>query len=174
MYYRNTRLRVLLVILFGVFYTLSHAQTGSVEGTVLNKDKEPVEGATAKIKGTNLGAITDTAGKFVILNAPTGSQVLQVSFIGYAAYEKAIEVTSGINTLPTVNLKDDALSLNDVVVVGYGTQIKKDISSSLSEVKGDVIGDKPVYDFTSALAGQAAGVLITTDNGMAAPLLPCA
>ena len=167
MYYRNTRLRVLLVILFGVFYTLSHAQTGSVEGTVLNKDKEPVEGATAKIKGTNLGAITDTAGKFVILNAPTGSQVLQVSFIGYAAYEKAIEVTSGINTLPTVNLKDDALSLNDVVVVGYGTQIKKDISSSLSEVKGDVIGDKPVYDFTSALAGQAAGVLITTDNGMA-------
>lgn len=169
MYQKNSWFKFLLCIFIGVNYTLSYAQTetGTVNGVIVDEKKEPVLGATVRIKGTALGGTTDIDGKFAIINVPTGTQVLQVSYIGYAPSEKSIEVKSGINDIPQIGLKEDATSLNDVVVVGYGTQIKKDVSSSLSEVKGDVVGDKPVYDFTSAIAGQASGVEITTDNGVA-------
>jgi len=164
---KNTLPKVLMSILLGVVFTLSYGQTGTVNGTVVDDKKEPVMGATVKIKGTGLGASTDMDGKFAILNVPTGQQVIQISYIGFVNQEQTLEVSSGINTAPTLTMKEDNKVLDEVVVVGYGTQIKKNVSSSLSEVKSDVIADKPVYDFTSSLQGQAAGVQITTDNGLA-------
>ena len=167
MIFKNTLPRILLTILLGVIFTLSYAQTGTVNGTVLDDKKAPVMGATVKIKGTGLGAATDMDGKYTIENVPTGAQVLQISYIGYSNLEQSLTVSVGVNTAPNYSLKEDSKVLNEVVVVGYGTQIKKEVSSSLSEVKSDVLADKPVYDFTSSLQGQAAGVQITTDNGLA-------
>jgi hypothetical protein len=63
--------------------------------------------------------------------------------------------------------KRDKMQLNEVVVVGYGTQVKHDMSSSVASVKADDLEDKPVYNFASALQGEAAGVQVTTDNGVA-------
>ena len=164
---KNTLHRTLLTILLGVVFTLSYAQTSTISGVILSDKKEPIMGATVKIKGSGLGAATDMDGKYVINNVPTGQQVLQISYIGYSPVEKSIEVVAGITPAPDYTLKEDAQLLNDVVVVGYGTQVKKDVSSSLSEVKADVLADKPVYDFTSSMQGQAAGVQVTTDNGLA-------
>jgi TonB-dependent SusC/RagA subfamily outer membrane receptor len=164
---KNTLPKIILSILLGVVFTLSYGQTGTINGTILDDKKEPVMGATVKIKGTGLGAATDMDGKFAILNVPTGKQVLQLSYIGYVSGEQTLDVTEGITTAPAYTLKEDNKVLDEVVVVGYGTQIKKDVSSSLSEVKSDALADKPVYDFTSSLQGQAAGVEVTTDNGLA-------
>jgi len=167
MNFKNTLPRILMTFLLGVVFTLTYGQTGTVGGTILDAKKEPVMGATVKIKGTGLGAATDMDGKFAILNVPTGAQVLQVSYIGYVSLDQPIDVTGGIVTVPTLTLKEDNKVLDEVVVVGYGTQIKREVSSSLSEVKADVLADKPVFDFTSSLQGQAAGVDIVTDNGLA-------
>ena len=82
MNFKNTLPKILLSFLLGVVFTLSHAQTGTINGTVLTDKKEPVFGATVKLKGTSLGASTDIDGKFAILNAPIGPQVLQISYIG--------------------------------------------------------------------------------------------
>jgi len=162
-----TQRRMFFFVLLSVISTLSFAQTGTISGTIVDTKKEALIGATVRVKGTALGAATDIDGKFTIKDVPVGKQTLTFSYIGYTPMDVPVDVKAGDNAIPSVTMKDDAAMLNDVVVVGYGTQVKKDISSSLSEVKSDVIGDKPVYDFTSALQGQAAGVQITTDNGLA-------
>ena len=167
MNFKNTLPKILMSILLGVVFTLSYGQTGTVSGTIVDDKKEPIMGATVKVKGSGLGAATDIDGKYTIANVPTGKQVLQISYIGFASAEQTLDVAAGTNAAPNFTLREDNKILNEVVVVGYGTQIKKDVSSSLSEVKSDVIADKPVYDFTSSLQGQAAGVQITTDNGLA-------
>ncbi len=164
---KNTLPKIILSILLGVVFTLSYGQTGTVNGTVLDDKKEPVMGATIKVKGSGLGAATDMDGKYSIANVPTGKQVLQISYIGYTSLEQELEVTEGVNSATASTLKEDNKVLSEVVVVGYGTQIKKEVSSSLSEVKSDALADRPVYDFTSSLQGQAAGVDIVTDNGLA-------
>lgn len=162
-----TRLKIILPALLSVIYTLSYSQTGTLAGTVLDSKKEPVTGATVRVEGTTLGAATDIDGKYTIANVPTGKHKIDVSYIGMQPQTIAVTVKEGETLVTDVTMKDNDELLNEVVVVGYGTQIKKDMSSSVSEVKGDVVGDKPVYDFTSALQGQAAGVQITTDNGLA-------
>ena len=164
---KNTLPKVILSILLGVVFTLSYGQTGTVNGTVLDAKKEPIMGATVKIKGSGLGAATDMDGKYSIADVPVGKQVLQISYIGYVSSEQTLEVTAGVNNAPLYTLQEDNKILSEVVVVGYGTQIKKEVSSSLSEVKSDALSDRPVYDFTSSLQGQAAGVDVVTDNGLA-------
>jgi TonB-linked SusC/RagA family outer membrane protein len=106
-------------------------------------------------------------GKYTIPNLPLGEGKFVISYVGFSPREVVIDIKAGENVQPSIVLKEDKMLLNEVVVVGYGTQVKHDISSSIASVKSEDIKDKPVYNFTSALQGKAAGVQITTDNGVA-------
>jgi TonB-linked SusC/RagA family outer membrane protein len=92
---------------------------------------------------------------------------LKISLVGFTPQKKNIELSNGQQLIVNINLKEDVLQLNEAVVVGYGTQIKKEVSSSISSIRGEDIEGKPVYNVASSLQGKAAGVQVTTDNGMA-------
>jgi TonB-linked SusC/RagA family outer membrane protein len=162
-----TYLRIVIFFLLSVSCTLTYAQTGTLTGQVLSEKKEGLIGATVKVKGTAVGGAVDLDGNYTILNVPIGEQKFVVSYIGFTPQEFTVNIKEGENVQPVVTLKEDKMLLNEVVVVGYGTQVKHDVSSAVATVKADDLKDKPVYNFASALQGEAAGVQVTTDNGVA-------
>ena len=122
-------------------------------------NKPPIPGASVIIKGENKGIITDAEGNFSI-NVSSSTKTIVVSSVGYA--EKEVAVTSG--TL-NIALTQTSKSLNEVVVVGYGTKIKKDITGSVAQVNAKKITNTPVTSFETAMQGRAAGVFVQQQNG---------
>jgi TonB-linked SusC/RagA family outer membrane protein len=116
-----------------------------------------VIGANVLVKGTTIGGITNMDGVAVIQGVPNNATI-QVSFVGYVTQEIALQ--NGQNSV-TVTLREDAETLEEVVVVGYGTQAKKDITGSVAVVSRDAIAEQPVATFAEALQGRAAGVYVS-------------
>ena len=131
-----------------------------VSGTVLNEeDGEPLPGVSIIVKGTNIGTTTDIEGKYS-LEAAIGS-ILQFSYIGFLTTE--IEVTN--QTEYNISLSPNIEQLEELVVVGYGQQEKRDVTGAISSVKGKDFENLPVTDATQALQGRAAGVQIVRNGG---------
>ena len=132
---------------------------GTVKGTVNDEAGEPIIGATVKVQGTKAGAITDFNGNFSIEAGPNAT--LNVSYVGYVPQTVKVAGRSDI----TVVLKEDAQMLNDVVVVGYGTMKKSDISGSVATINKEQMERKVPVNIAQALQGAAAGVMVTNQDG---------
>ncbi|MDF2515085.1 MAG: TonB-dependent receptor [Sphingobacterium sp.] len=148
---------VSLYTVLSVAPTLLYAQ-GKISGQVLNMANEPIAGATVIMEGGAKGTSTDKSGKFE-LNAAKG--VLLVSFIGYKTYRVPLNETTNL----TIRLEKDDRVLEDVVVVGYGTQKKATLTGSISEVKGKDIVKSPQPNLSNSLAGRFSGVVINNRSG---------
>jgi len=137
------------------------AQQIKVTGTVVGaKDKVSIPGVSVLEKGTTNGTITDVDGKFT-LTVQSPKAVLVFSFIGYLAEEKAINGQSVIN----ISLKEDIKQIEDVVVVGYGTVKKSDISGSVVSVNTQQMMKKVPTNIVQGLKGEAAGVVVSAQDG---------
>jgi len=121
---------------------------------------EPLVGATVQLKGSAIGTITDVEGNFS-LSVPNDAQQLVVSFIGYTK----IELNIGNQTNFQIELATDATAMDEVVVIGYGTESRGNISTSISKLSEKDLKDQPVASFDQALAGRVAGVDISQTNG---------
>lgn len=131
-----------------------------VTGVVTSEaDGAPLPGVSITVKGTTTGATTDANGRYAII-APEKSRLV-FSFIGYLAQEIAIGNNSTINVQMTVDTKQ----LNEVVVVGYGSQVKRDVTGAIATVKGADIAQVPVPSFDAALQGRAAGLQVSQAGG---------
>ena len=130
-----------------------------IKGRVVDSNGDPIIGASVFEKGTQNGAITDIDGNYSLEVSPTSRLV--ISYIGFSNLEvKASE--SGI-----IVLKEDTKSLNEVVVVGYGTQKKLNLTGSISSVKmDDVLGNRPVSSVSEALQGAIPGLQVTSTSGV--------
>jgi TonB-linked SusC/RagA family outer membrane protein len=138
------------------------AQTKSISGTVTNsEDGDSMPGVSVMVKGTTLGAVTNLNGYFE-LNVPNDAKTLVFSFIGM----KNLEVEIGNKTSFKVSMESDVISVDEVVVVGYGTQKKRELTGSISQVKGDDLANLATPSFESQLAGRSAGVQVTATNGV--------
>ncbi len=140
----------------------SNPQSSVVTGTVTDAKGEPIIGASVRVKGASQGTITDIDGKFH-LKAATGSQ-LQISFIGYTA--QTVTAVAGQNM--TIKLEDNSTTLNDVVVVGYGTMRKKDLTGSVIQVKPDNLATeapKTVQDVLRGTTGLSVGYDASAKGG---------
>ena len=136
------------------------ATARNVTGQVTDSSGEPMIGVSVMVKGSNNGVVTNMDGKYEIkIDHP--NQVLQYSFLGYLSQEKRI----GDNRMLNVTLEEDVKKLDEVVVVGYSVQKKKDITGAVSTVLAKDIENIPVNDFGSALAGRSAGVQVITPSG---------
>ncbi|MHA4811146.1 SusC/RagA family TonB-linked outer membrane protein [Flavitalea flava] len=157
--------RLLHKMLLGIFFLLvlhpAQAQDKTVTGTVSDEKGSPLAGATIRVRGSEHGTNTNTTGNFSI-NVPASATQLLISYIGYATQE----ITIKGSTTFQVSLKSLRESLNEVVVVGYGTQRRKDLTGAVSSVKGGAIKDLPVTSVTEALQGRAAGVEVVKNSGM--------
>ena len=133
------------------------AQSGTITGTVVDETGMTVIGATVMVKGTNDGTITDMDGNFS-LEGKVGT-TLVVSYVGYATLEVKINKLTGNNLV----LKEDSEVLEEVVVVGMGTQKRNTITAAVATVNQDAIVNRPVTDLTSALQGNVAGLNFASD-----------
>ena len=137
--------------------TAAQQQAKPVKGNVVDENGEPLIGVSVKIVGAYGGAITDINGDFSV-NGAEGKQ-LQFSYAGY----KTQTITAG-RGLMKVSMEPDVLGLDDVVVVGYGTMKKSDLTGSTSNVKTDAIMANVTGNALEALQGKAAGVAVFNDN----------
>ena len=149
-----------LVFLFLLcLFPMGALAQGIVSGTVNDEVGEPIIGATVKVQGTNDGTITDFNGNFSVRAASDAT--LNISYVGYLPQKVAVAGKSNI----TVVLKEDAQMLNDVVVVGYGTMKKSDISGSVATINKEQMERKVPVNIAQALQGAAAGVMVTNQDG---------
>lgn len=150
----------LFKILTLFFITYSGAQNINVSGNVQDTSGFPIPGVNVVVKNTTKGAVTDFDGNFTITNIATGS-TLTFSYIGYVT--KQVVITN--NAKLTVQLIEDLAKLDEVVVIGYGTQTKKEITGAVSVVSSENIEALKPTRIEQALQGQVAGVNITSQSG---------
>ena len=150
----------LFLLLTLLSFSLTALAQQKVTGKVKDSSGEPVIGASVVVKGNNtMGTITDFDGNFM-LDVPTKS-VLVISYIGYVTQEVS---TAGKKSLEII-LKEDTKTLDEVVVIGYGTQRKGDVTSSVASVKADNFVKGAVKDVGLLILGKVAGLAITNPNG---------
>lgn len=148
-----------MLTILSVFCLVSFAQS-SVTGIVKDKTGEPIVGASILIKGTSTGTVTDINGNFTIQKA-NPSDVLVISSIGYANQN----VKVGNQTKLNVVLQDDMANLEEVVVIGYGTMKRRDLTGSVASVTGEALAKNPVSNIAEALQGQLPGVNVISQDG---------
>ncbi len=137
-------------------------QSKKINGTVIDETGEPMIGVSVLVKGTTVGTITDFDGKFS-LDVPAGKNTLEVSYIGY----KNQIVAVGNNTQLNIKLQPDTQALDEVVVIGYGTVKKRDLTGAVTSVKSADITLNPGSNPMEALQGKVAGLDITKESGKA-------
>ena len=153
---RHTLFKILTLF----FIAYSSAQNIDVSGVVQDETGFPIPGANIIIKDTSKGTTTDFDGNFTLSEVEMGSTI-QVSYIGYVTKELII---SGNEAL-TIQLQEDLAQLDEVVVIGYGSQKKKDVTGAVSIINSKTIDDLKPVDAAQALQGTSAGVAVTAPSG---------
>ena len=133
-------------------------QANKVTGIVKDANGEPVIGANVTVKGQSIGTITDIDGRFV-LDAPKDA-VLQITYIGYVPQEVKVSGKKELNVV----LKEDTETLDEVVVIGYGTAKKSDLTGATAQIKPEALTSSVVGNALESLQGKAAGVAVFNDN----------
>jgi len=153
----------LLICAFLMLATISFAQTGVISGKVVDETNNALPGATVTIKGTQKAATTDVNGSFRLTGVTNGAVTLLVTFVGYQVSEKSLTITGSA----TVNFSMVPASkdLNEVVVIGYGTALKKDLTGAISTVTQKDFNTGVVTTPEQLIQGKVAGVSITTNGG---------
>ncbi|NRT10485.1 TonB-dependent receptor [Flavobacterium sp. 14A] len=136
------------------------SQSKTIKGVVTDQARLPLPGVNVSVKGTSNGVITNPDGSFVIDNVPTNSRIV-FSFIGFTSKEIAADSKSTIN----VSLIEDTNNLDEVVVIGYGSAKKQDVTGAVSTVSAKSIKDQPFTGIDQALQGKVSGVTITQNSG---------
>ncbi len=145
--------------------SVAQAQTRDITGRVVSADKsEPLPGVTVVVKGTTTGSGTDAEGQFELQVRDKQDVTLVLSYLGYKAQEVVVKPDQ---TIVEVKLSPEAAALNDVVVIGYGTVRKRDLTGAVSSVKGEEVTRLPVTTVTEALQGKVPGADISRANGYA-------
>ncbi|GHT60500.1 SusC/RagA family TonB-linked outer membrane protein [Bacteroidia bacterium] len=135
-------------------------QSGAVRGTILDAAGDPLPGVNISIKGTKIGTVSNEIGKYSI-NVPDKKTVLVFSYLGFTTQE----ITVGEQTTVDVTLNEDTQDINEVIVIGYGTQKKSNLTGAVSSVKMEEISKMGATGISSALQGRAAGVQVINSSG---------
>ncbi len=146
-----------LILIFTILPII--AQESTISGVVSDNESVPLPGVNIFIKGTNNGVATDFDGNFS-LQADIGD-VLQISFVGFESQEISVTDESSLS----ISMTPDYANLDEVVITGYGSTAKKDLVSSISQIKGEVLANQPVARVDNMLQGRAAGVNVVSTSG---------
>ena len=168
LFYSSHKLFLVLAMTAGIVFSTVKAyaatapqavrQIGNVKGTVVDTNGEPIIGATVKIQGGKTGTITDIDGKFVLANTNGGTRLI-VSYIGYKTQEVHIS-----NAPMTITLQENNATLNEIVVIGYGTMRKKDLTGSVVQIRPDKLANENPGTVQDVLRGTP-GLNVGYDAG---------
>jgi len=151
--------KFLFIFLWGISVTV-FAQTQNITGKITDPSGQPLPGVTIVVKGTTMGTISNIDGDFELSNVSSES-VLIFSFVGMITQEIAVGTQTSIN----VTMQADAIGIEEVVAVGYGTQKKVNLTGAVGSVKIDEIEKKTVTQASQLLAGEISGVTISQETG---------
>jgi len=152
------------LLAFFVLINLSvFAQTGSISGKVLDETNQPLPGASVSVKGTDRQTSTDANGNFKLTGISSGNVSVVVKYIGYQEMEKSVNATGDVTV--SFQLVPASTSLSEVVVVGYGTQRKKDVTGSIATVTTKDFVKGQITNPEQLIMGKVAGVQITSNGG---------
>ncbi|MFT3740125.1 MAG: TonB-dependent receptor [Breznakibacter sp.] len=157
---RNLLMRPVFVLIMAIFSYGLMAQVKTISGKVSDSANAPLPGVTVIEKGTTNGVITDMEGNYLI-KVPNSDAVLMFSCIGLQSQEVAVGNQTSIN----VTMRDENIGIDEVVVVGYGTQRKVNLSGAVAAIEGEVITKKSTTDVLSAMQGEMPGVVVLRSSG---------
>lgn len=132
----------------------------TLKGTIKDESENELPGVSIVLKGTQQGTVSDTDGKYEI-SVPDNNTVLVFSFVGFVSQE----VTVGTRTSLDITLKPDTKALEEIVVIGYGTAKKSDLTGAVASVKAEQLMERPAPSLNQALAGRMPGVQVNTNSG---------
>ncbi|MDO8928881.1 MAG: TonB-dependent receptor plug domain-containing protein, partial [Bacteroidota bacterium] len=152
--------RMAALLFFSCFLAITtFAQQKTLTGTVIGEDGASIPGVTVIVKGTTVGTITDMDGKFSF-SAPADAKTLSVSYIGM----KSQEITIGNQTSFKVTMAADVFGIDEVVVVGYGTRMKEELTGAVSTVSSEQLKISTAPSVVGRMQGQISGVTVTSAN----------
>ncbi|MCF8224808.1 MAG: TonB-dependent receptor [Bacteroidales bacterium] len=143
------------------FIPVNAAQVRTITGTVADVEGVPLPGVNITVPGTTIGTVTDVIGNFEI-SVPEGTTSLEFSYVGYL--KETVELNAFENEI-SVTLREDIMGLEEVVVVGYGSVAKEDLTGAVAVVNAEEIRQMKVDNVTQALAGRTPGVVVTSNSG---------
>src|SRR5690606_17897150 len=159
-YYQENLLRFSLVVVLTILTSsLAFSQT-QVSGTVEDPDGLPLVGVSVKVMGTTQGVATDPNGRFTI-SVPNQNSALEFTYMSYLKQE----VTVGNNRTLNIVMEPDVQALSEVVVVGYGTQKRAEVTGSISSIKGDELAQVPAPNISESMAGRISGISMRPNGG---------
>lgn len=144
---------------------VTFAQDGKVSGTVKDASGEPLIGVNVVVQGTTIGTVTDIDGNFILSGLPSGPLTIEASFIGYLKETYAIDLAKTPNAKIQIVLVEDIEELSEVVVIGYGTQKKSDVTSAVASVSAEDLEKSQSANISEALQGKVSGVKVSSNTG---------
>ena len=150
----------LLICMLGLSTSLFGQQSQQISGVVLDENENPLIGATILEKGTSNGTTTDIDGAFE-LQLQGSSRDIVVSYVGYADLEVSIDASD--NNI--IVLRESSTTFDEIVVIGYGTQQREDVTGSISSISSEVLENQPAASFDKLMQGRAPGVLVSQSSG---------
>ncbi|MCC8018856.1 MAG: TonB-dependent receptor [Rikenellaceae bacterium] len=158
--YKPALARFFTVVLMSVMTTVAFAQNRTVNGTVKDTKGAPMPGVSVYIPGTSMGTVTNGAGEFSLSGVPDDA-IIQVNFLGYEQQDIPVAGRTTINVV----MEEDSQNIEDVVVIGYGTQSRANNAGSIAKITSAQIESRPVTRLENALQGQMAGVSVRNTTG---------
>ncbi len=149
-------------LVFGLAGTVSAQETGTVQGTVVDADAlRPLSEVQITVVGTRLGTLTDDRGRFQISRVPAGEQTLRLQMLGYGVVERTVDVPAGGTATVELELQISALAMDEIIVTGVGQATeRRELSTSVAVLSGDVIEQAPVQTLDQLLQGRVAGATV--------------
>ncbi len=162
---KNYLKKYVLVCMLLIISAVAYAQTGSITGKVLDNNRQPLAGVTIGVTGTTLGAPTDAEGNFRLATVPAGTYTITARYFGFATASQQVTVRTGAAASVEFKLQPQNQSLNEVVVIGYGTQTRKDVTGAVTTVNSRDFQKGVITTPEQLIAGKAPGVSVTSNGG---------
>ncbi|MEM6261563.1 MAG: SusC/RagA family TonB-linked outer membrane protein [Bacteroidota bacterium] len=142
---------------------------GTISGKVRTQEQEPVVGATVLVQAgeKRLGAYTSSDGSYTVNSVPSGDVTVEVNYVGFAKQTRVVSVTDGKTTSLNFSIKEEGLTTEEVLVVGYGRQLKRDVVGSIAKVGGDQLNENVGLSVETGLQGKAPGIQVVQGSGAA-------
>lgn len=159
-------MRIILLAFFSALLA-SFSQAQTIKGKLTDAKKQPLAGAMVIVEGTDKGAQADLEGNYVINGLAPGKYKLRFQYLGMKTEYKEVELAAGQTLVVDFTMQDDPKQLDEAVVIGYGTQKRKELTASVAKISQKELNDLPVQSFEQAMQGKLAGVSVTQGSGLA-------
>lgn len=162
----RVRLGTVLALVLATSGVASAQATGTIAGSVVDEaSAQPIAGVQVHIPGLDVGMLTNAEGRFLLLNVPVGQHALRVQMLGYASTSQAVTVTSGATASVNFTLKQEAISMEGIVVTALGIErSERSLGYAVQNINADRLAQAPQTNITSALQGKVAGVQVVSSS----------